>query len=387
MKAVKTMVVGAVMAAGVIGGRAAYDTYEAKRERVYVVMKDVHNIYEMTSTQEAQDRAKSLALTEGREEPLTEENIKFHTMEIPQQGEWGGSWSFSCAPKQPSPGTPPPVTPPPGTPPGPPPPGSTQKIDWGVARVHSMDVKLDVSKLGRPVRICDTDTGIDKNHPDLTFVKGINFTTSDPTAFGDVARHGTHTAGLMAALDNLVGFVGAVGHMTVDLYIAKGLNDQGSGDAAGLAKAVVWCADQGVDFINASWGSPQFSQVIYNAFAYAASKGVESYVAMGNDNSQQPSYPAGYRINGLHAIAALDRNDARAVFSNYGSNAAMACPGVEVMSTVPGGYGVMSGTSMATPICLGVAAIFKAAGKPIKFDPLPQSAQIGVGIPNALGVN
>ena len=91
-------------------------------------------------------------------------------------------------------------------------------------------------------------------------------------------------------------------------------------------------------------------------------------------------YPAGYQIQGLYSISATDQNDRLAWFSNYGK-VEFACPGVNILSTVPGGnYERYSGTSMATPICASVAANYLAVGKPFVAEPMGDSMRFGEGM-------
>lgn len=249
----------------------------------------------------------------------------------------------------------------------------TQIVDWGVARVKGFEAqKIDNAS---SVKVCVLDTGVDFTHSDINFIYGENFTTSDPNDFADRHGHGSHTAGLVAAINNKFGVVGA---SQAKLLIGKVLNDFGSGYNSWIAEGIYFCADQGADIISMSLGGPEPSSVIESALLYAKSKGVITFAAAGNESSPNVGYPAAYSF--VYSISALDRRDELAYFSNFGK-IDFACPGVDILSTVPwNAYAVFSGTSMATPICAGIAAIFKSQGKPLSAQPLGDPQKFGQGI-------
>ena len=112
-----------------------------------------------------------------------------------------------------------------------------------------------------------------------------------------------------------------------------------------------------------SLGGPSNSAVITEAIKHAISKGALPVAAMGNDGNASLSYPAA--IPGVFSVGATDITNARARFSQYGPHIDIAAPGVNIMATFPRNasgmpgkdYGAISGTSMATPIVSGVAAL------------------------------
>jgi thermitase len=216
------------------------------------------------------------------------------------------------------------------------------------------------------VKIAILDTGIDQNHEDLAakIVANKNFTSS--RSVDDKYGHGTHVAGIAAAITNNRKGVSGVGFNT-SLMNVKVLGDNGSGYYSWIANGITWAANNGAKVINMSLGGSSSSTTLKSAVDYAWGKGCVIVAAAGNDNTSAPLYPAYY--DNCIAVAATDQNDAKASFSNYGSWVDIAAPGVGIFSTLPNhnnrigitNYGSLSGTSMATPHVAGVAALVFAA--------------------------
>lgn len=261
-----------------------------------------------------------------------------------------------------------------------PPPTGDQKVDWGVAKIKAPEAHKINN--GSTVKVGIADTGLDQSHPDVKALGGRNFTSSATGAWQDGAGHGTHVAGLVAAVNNDFGVVGA---SQAQLVIAKVLGDNGSGSNEMIANGIAWLAQTGVKVINLSLGGPQSSSILLRACQYATGKGVKLVVAAGNDGSSRPSYPAAFNIPGLFAVSALEQSLQKTDFSSWGSHIKMACPGRELLSTCKGNrYCNMSGTSMASPVCAGALAVAIAAGKPLKFQPLGNPQWYGQGMPDLL---
>jgi subtilisin family serine protease len=174
----------------------------------------------------------------------------------------------------------------------------------------------------------------------------------------DDQGHGTHVAGTIGAGRGNGGVVGVA--PGVSLLAVKVLGGDGSGTNESVANGIVYAADQKVDVISMSLGGPGKSRVIEDAVKYAIGKGVLVVAAMGNENTESPSYPAA--IPGVMAIGATTNRDIRSPFSNYGKHISVSAPGSDILSTMPGGrYEALSGTSMATPHVSGLAALVKSA--------------------------
>ncbi|MEP6904022.1 MAG: S8 family serine peptidase, partial [Actinomycetota bacterium] len=118
--------------------------------------------------------------------------------------------------------------------------------------------------------------------------------------------------------------------------------------------------------ISASWGSTQYSKALEDTIRAAGEAGILFVAAAGNDgssNDKRPHYPSNYDLPNVISVAALDRNDQLASFSNFGVKTVhIAAPGKDILSTWLGDqYREASGTSMATPYVSGVAALVLAS--------------------------
>lgn len=345
----KKLVAAAISASALGGGYYAFAPQE------YVVMKKAETYADNPATVVKANRLQAWIASD---DMIVEPIITFHTME-----KWtcGGP----CVKEGDV------VNPPDPT---------LQPADWGVAKVKAPEAMRIQD--GKSIKVCVVDTGIDRNHPDVKAVNGRNFTSGNAAAWDDDQGHGTHTAGLVSALNNSTGVVGS---SQAQLFISKVLDRNGSGQNDWIANGVVWCVNAGAHIISMSLGGPTPSQALFQAMRYASSKGVRAYVAAGNDGNTRPNYPAAFNVPGLYAVSATDRGDQKASFSSFGPHIKMACPGVEIKSTCKGGgFCQMSGTSMATPICAGVGALALAAKKPLKFTSLGSAQYFGAGLPNAL---
>lgn len=252
----------------------------------------------------------------------------------------------------------------------------------------------------RTVKVGIIDTGLELGHPDLAAnlwtnpgeipgnsvdddgngyiddVHGWNF-AGDNANPDDDNFHGTHVAGTIgASAGNGIGVVGVCWQVT--LVPLKFLDANGSGYTSDAVAAVYYASSIGCDLTSNSWGGGGFDQTLKDAIDAAGAQGRLFIAAAGNDGSDigaYPSYPASYACSNIVTVAATDRNDVLAGFSNYNASAVhIAAPGVSILSTFPlqqtaamasrglgPTYGSISGTSMATPHVSGAIALLKAA--------------------------
>jgi subtilisin family serine protease len=213
------------------------------------------------------------------------------------------------------------------------------------------------------VKVAIIDSGNDYTHPDLSanYAGGYDFVNIDDDPFDDNG-HGTHVAGIVAAVDNDIGVVGVAPEAW--LYALKVLGASGSGRYSDVVAALQWAVKNGMEITNNSYGSSTNPGItVAQAFDNA---GLLHVAAAGNSGNIKGTgdnviYPARYAS--VIAVAATDKTDKRASFSSTGTAVELAAPGVSINSTVPGGgYASWSGTSMASPHVAGTAALVVARG-------------------------
>jgi thermitase len=224
---------------------------------------------------------------------------------------------------------------------------------WNLAKVRA-DVAWD-SWSGAPSGVVAIiDSGVDLTHPDLAahYAWGLDTFAgdTDPT---DMQGHGTHCAGIAAALTgNALGVAGAAPACRFAAYRCGTT----SYPSSALVPAINDAVAHGALVISMSWGSSVDDPAIANALQAAANQGVLLVAAAGNDASSSPFYPAAHPF--VLAVGASTSTDARATFSNFGNWVDIAAPGPSIESTWIGGqYKLLSGTSMACPLVAGAGTL------------------------------
>jgi subtilisin family serine protease len=230
------------------------------------------------------------------------------------------------------------------------------------------------------------DTGVDYTHPDLAAniwtntreiagngidddrngyvddVHGWDFANNDNNPMDDNG-HGTHVAGIIGAVgNNGIGIDGV--NWRVQIMALKFLDASGSGSLSNAIRALNYAVANGAVVTNNSYSGGYYYQAFNDAIKNAQSHGVIFVAAAGNGGTNtdtSPAYPSGYNPDNVISVAATDRNDGLASFSNYGPNTVdLAAPGVQIYSTLKGNsYGSMSGTSMAAPFVTGAVALLR----------------------------
>ncbi len=235
------------------------------------------------------------------------------------------------------------------------------------------------STMGDPsIRVAVIDTGVQPDHPDL---KGRvqQIKVGDIKADTYYSSHGTHVAGIIAAEANngigVAGLAPGVNIVSLNIFLWDDEEEDSYCLDADELRALKICIEEKIPIANMSIGGAGYSALVDEVMTEAKNAGVSVFVAMGNENANARSYPAAY--NDAIAVASVNRRGVRSEFSNFGDWCAFAAPGTEIMSTYNskieewGGtteYGLMSGTSMATPVAAGVAALYMSKMGLVKPD-------------------
>jgi subtilisin family serine protease len=280
---------------------------------------------------------------------------------------------------------------------------------WGLAKIRAPEAWDKYFSSGSPpgkgVTVAVLDSGVDVRHPDLAAnaardgagkeiyidvlrdasgsidsCRGFNYDWV--SAYQDIGHpgpdghgHGTHVAGIIAAVGNNAGgsggnIVGVAPAATI--LPVKTMDCNGDGQDWNIAYGIKAAADQGAKVMNLSIGGPEPSPLLEDALGYAIAKGALVVVAAGNGQGSPVYYPAAYP--GVIAVGAVDRDDVYQSFSNIGSQMGLVAPGGTInqsrdgiLSTVPTyrselsqsgqAYSRVSGTSQASPFVAGVTAL------------------------------
>ncbi|MDJ0665426.1 MAG: S8 family peptidase, partial [Acidimicrobiia bacterium] len=240
---------------------------------------------------------------------------------------------------------------------------------------------------GRGVVVAVIDSGADVDHPDLSSniwrnseEECGNGVDDDANGYADDCHgwdfangsadltdfvgHGTHVSGIIAAKANNGIGVAGVAYESQVMILKIG---NGTPTLSAAIEAFAYAIDNGASVINASWvvDDPAAAGFLDTAIAAAGDAGILVVAAAGNepdDIDSEPVFPAASPLANVITVGASTALDEPADWSAYGASSVdLYAPGEHIISTVPGGYGVYSGTSMAAPMVSGAAALLWAA--------------------------
>lgn len=262
----------------------------------------------------------------------------------------------------------------------------------------------------RHVTVALVDTGVDYSHEELWnsvwvnrdevpgdgkdndengFIDdmyGWNFYSNNNVVFnGAEDNHGTHSAGTIAAARNGKGIVGINDPEYIKVMILKSLGTAAAtGTPKSVAEAIRYAENNGAMLCNLSFGTSKYSEELYQTmknskmlFIVAAGNGDSS--GKGYNIEGQPVYPAAFALDNMISVASLKMDGTLDPASNYGEKSVdIAAPGHYILSSVPGKkYSYMSGTSMATPMVTGAAALLYS------YDPAITTMEVKTRILNS----
>ncbi|GBD04640.1 Thermophilic serine proteinase [bacterium HR20] len=264
-------------------------------------------------------------------------------------------------------------------------------MQYHVSKIRANDAWDSIPQTATPVLIGIVDTGVDYTHEDLANVifinpgetgtdaqgrdKRTNGIDDDGNGFVDDWRgwdmvgndndpmpgnvHGTHVAGIAAAqVNNRIGVAGICNVARI-LPVKCATDSPVAPSILNGYEGIAYAAAMGASVINCSWGGGTASQAEQEVISTAIGLGSVIVAAAGNSGVEEQLYPGSYA--GVLSVAAVGSNDVRATFSSYHASVGISAPGVSILSTYPGNsYGYADGTSMASPVVAGAAALVRA---------------------------
>lgn len=232
---------------------------------------------------------------------------------------------------------------------------------------------------GDNTKIGVIDTGCKITHAEIhhsfTDKLGYNF-IDDNQHIDDDNGHGTHVAGIISGIDTGVA-------PNAQLYALKILDHNGIGVESGFLQAAEWAIDNQLDVLNASFGSQHASNAEKLMVQALNKHNITLVAAAGNNGDNSYSYPASYQ--GVISVAATNKKNVRAPFSQQNDQLTISAPGVGIHSCVPGGYDQLSGTSMAAPHVTGAVAMLYTNGDKKEIIPKLTSSAQELGPSNEYG--
>lgn len=211
------------------------------------------------------------------------------------------------------------------------------------------------------------DDGIDLHHRDLInqIISPYDVVLNSKSRISIGEGHGTHVSGIIAStMNNGLGGTGIASNVKI---MPINVFDGDSALYSDVITGIQYAIDHHADIINLSIGGTESSKMLNDAIQRAYKAGILVVAAAGNDGENVYDYPAAY--DHVLAVSATDESDKIADFSNYGRDIDLAAPGTNIYSTLPyNQYDYMSGTSMATPVVAGVAALVWSANSAFTND-------------------
>jgi subtilisin family serine protease len=234
----------------------------------------------------------------------------------------------------------------------------TNGYEWHISKIQAAQ-GWDFATGNSSTVVAIVDTGVAASHPDLAgkVLAGYNFYANN-TDTSDDYGHGTAVAGAAAAQgNNGVGVVGVAWNASI--LPVKISDPTGYATYSNMAKALTYAVDHGARVINISFYGSSSSSTLQNAANYVWNHNGVIFACAGNAGTSSPQYPAA--CSTVVAVTNTNSSDAISSSSSYGSWVTLSAPGTAIWTTNrDGSYGGWSGTSFASPVAAGVAALLVA---------------------------
>ena len=232
--------------------------------------------------------------------------------------------------------------------------------EWHLERIHAPGAWNGTTGTAGVI-VAVLDSGINRAHPDFNLIlPGYDFVSGDSDPADDFG-HGTAVAGVIAAGgNNGIGVAGVA--FGCSLLPVKVVDRSGFASYSAIAQGIMYAVDQGARVINISIAGTSPSATLQQAVDYAWSNNVVIVAAAGNTGTSALNYPAA--CDHVLSVSATSPDDSLAAFSSYGSWVTLSAPGDGIWTTqrdLTNPYGSWRGTSFASPIVAGLAALVLSA--------------------------
>lgn len=250
-------------------------------------------------------------------------------------------------------------------------PNDLQTSQWSLTQIQASEA-WDIETGSPDIVVAIVDDAVLTTHEDLqaNIVAGYDVADddNDPAPPAGAATncfsHGTHCAGIASAVtNNNTGIASLAGHVKIMPVKCKPDSDLGTNcnSLPATFSGIEYAIAHNADVISMSFGGYASAQSVQLLLDEAYANNIVCVAAAGNDNSDNPSYPASY--NHVISVAASNQTDGKASFSNYGATIDVTAPGTNIYSTVASSttlYAEMQGTSMSTPLVASLCALMRS---------------------------
>jgi subtilisin family serine protease len=230
---------------------------------------------------------------------------------------------------------------------------------WGLQKIE-MPTAWNKTTGSKNVKVAVIDSGVDYKHADLAanvdVSLGYDFVDNDADP-QDGKGHGTHVAGTIGAkANNGLGVPGI--NWNVTMVPIRILNNEGTGSVSNIVKGINWATQKKIPIANYSISGDNYSSSIETAIKNYPGLFVGTAGNKGDSLESTPRYPSALIISNMITVGNSDQQDERYSSSGYSKTKVdLFAPGRKIYSTIPGGYGTKTGTSMAAPHVAGSAAL------------------------------